>query len=115
MTFAERFGKLIHNPSATILGGAVLYRPEAGGEASVRGVWSNPYTELDGEHGKIATRMPTLDVRREEIVTLFGVPPGEGDIVQIDDGVLGILDYIVAGEPEDDGQGMVKLFLNLIS
>jgi hypothetical protein len=114
MTFAERFGKLVGNASASILGGAVLYRPGDGGEATVRGIWSNPYSELDGEHGSIATRAPTLDVRRSEIVDCFGGPPQAGDTIEIRDGVLGVLRYIVTGEPEDDGQGMFKLFLQLV-
>lgn len=114
MTFAERIARQIQKAGVVVLGGAVLYRPVSGGEASIRGIWSSPYTEFEGEHGKVAARAPTLDVRRADIVASFEGPPALGDKIEINDGVLGVLTYQVANEPEDDGQGMVKLYLNLI-
>ena len=115
MSFAERYAGPLQRASVSVLGGAVLYRPVAGGEGvSIRGIWSSPYREFDGDRGKVALRTPTIDVRRADVVACFGNPPAEGDVIEVDDGVLGLLKYKVNGEPEGDGQGMEKLYLYLI-
>lgn len=87
----------------SVMGEDVSYRPAAGGEVALRGIWADVYEAIEPDTGaRITETQPNVGIRLADLAA----EPAVGD--ELD--VLGKSYEVV--EVQQDGQGAARLLLH---